>query len=71
MCPFHFHLPCCIHDVHDMVLHPSCSPSNLTSLPFCHPAPLQLCQIDRDEVRLRRTITKNKDEYQLDKKAIK
>ena len=29
------------------------------------------CQIDRDEVRLRRTIGKSKDEYHLDKKHIK
>jgi hypothetical protein len=28
-------------------------------------------QIDRDEVRLRRTIGKNKDEFHLDRKHIK
>ena len=43
---------------------------NLT-LVITDPSRYIAVQIDRDEVRLRRTITKSKDEYHLDKKPIK
>ena len=38
--------------------------------PFCCRCCCLGPQIDRDEVRLRRTISKSKDEYHLDKKPI-
>ncbi len=37
----------------------------------CCPHPCPPAQVDKDEVRLRRTITKAKDEFQLDRKHIK
>lgn len=56
------------------VTHAACQARSCLSAASPHPAPRlfppKLLQIDKDEVRLRRTIGAKKDEYTLDRKHV-